>query len=595
MNSTVKFRTGVLIALQAAVLVLLLTFCDVKYEVSDDFVMELIASGAFQGTPDEHLMFCSVLWGKLLNLLYGISSGISWYFWAQIGVSFLCFCGISFYLANTMPLGAGIAISGFLDAFFAGDLYLLPQFTKTAAAAIAVGGCLFIWGLFREKGRLCVLMGGTLVVLGCLIRHNGIYIAGGYLLLYVLFETGCLIRKRPEGLGKRLAGIYGRGALLLLLVFGLRWYNHMAYQCQEDYRYYMDYSYARAYLVDYPMPDYETCAEELSEIGISRTDYELIVSWCFGDRKVFSLEKMREVLSVVEKHRPVVYESFKEVVLRFLGRGILWYPGTWCCVLLGILCGCLSRKRFWIPVAAGAVTVGLMLYFIRVGHAVYRVEFGYLFSAALLELFVLKEPEAKRTASKHPGRGWAYLLVGVMVVGQALRYLPDRSYESLSDEEYRDYVDSTFYFSWDYDQEKYTKSVNNREIRPHFLRVVQEHPENLYLLDFNTTIQTLYYDFSPFESLEKGVFGNMVYLGGVTVNHPVIQETLAKWRIEDALPGLLKENVYFVSNTTSAQVLQYLREHYDKGATVKLWKTIDGYEIWKYEASNGSEEGIEYG
>lgn len=621
MNSTAKFRAGVLISLQAAVLVLILLFCDVKYEVSDDFVMELIASGAFQGTPDGHLMFCSVLWGKLLNLLYEVSSGISWYFWAQIGVSFLALCGFSCYLAETMSLPEGVLISGLMGAFFARDLYLLPQFTKTAAAAIASGGCLFVWGLFRKKGKGYVLLGGALVVLGCLIRHNGIYIAGVYLLLYVLLETGSLVRKKPADLRKRMRKIYLRGALLLVLVYGLRWCNNMAYECREDYRYYMDYSYARAYLVDYPLPEYETCEEELSEIGISRTDYELIVSWCFADREVFSLEKMKEVLSVVEKYRPVVCETFWEVVLRFLGRGILWYPGTCCCVLLGILSLGVFRKRFWAAVAAGAVTVGMMLYFIQAGHAVYRVEFGCLFSAAVMMVFALpgetdkeRKTEGKgaaaagqegrwgrtpvtgqaagcgfMTGEKKAGRWWLYLLAVGIIASQVGGYLPDRSYESLSDEEYRDYVDSTFYFSWDYDKEKYTKSVNKREIRPHFLQEVREHPENLYLLDFNTTIQTLYYDFSPFESLEKGALGNMVYLGGVTVNHPVIRETLAKWKIEDALPGLLKENVYFVSNTTSEQVLAYLREYYDKGASMKLWKTVDGYEIWKYEASGKGE------
>lgn len=114
---------------------------------------------------------------------------------------------------------------------------------------------------------------------------------------------------------------------------------------------------------------------------------------------------------------------------------------------------------------------------------------------------------------------------------------------------------------------------------------MREHPENLYLLDFNTTIQSLYYEFSPFESLPKGSLSNMIYLGGVTVNHPVIREALAKWDVENELPSLLKENIYFVSNTTSELVLKYLQEHYDANATMTLYKVLDGYEIWSYHPS----------
>lgn len=579
-------RFWLLVLVHGAIMLSALFFCEVKYEVSDDFVMELIASGAFSGRPDGHLMFCSYIWGQLLTVLYRLLPGISWYFLAQIAVGFLSLCGFAFFLAHTMDLRGGLLFTVFFAAFFARDIYVLPQFTKTAAVAIASGGLLFVWGLFYRKGKGCVLAGAALTVAGCFLRHNSIFVVGAYIAVYVIFESVRLLRARPCGYARRLRGIYMAGAGLLLAVFALRGINNLAYEMDADYRYYMDYSYVRAYIVDYPLPDYAECAEELQEIGISENDYALICGWTFADREVFSLERMREVLEIVDRHRPVLFSSVRDVLLRFLGRG-LKYPGTLCCVLLALLSLCLSRKRFAAAAAAGAVTVTLMLYFICRGHGVYRVEFGYLYAGALLIVYTLPPRETWRDS----GRGrlffrcrygvWA--LAAIVSVCQIRDYVPDRSYRALSDEEYRTYIDSIFDFSWDYIREKYSRSVNERDIRPEFLKEVREHPENLYLLDFNTTIQSLYYDFSPFYSFPKGALRNMVYLGGVTVNHPVITETLKPWQAEEGLSALLKDNIYFVSDTNSREVLEFLREHYDPQAEAVLYKELDGYQIWKYK------------
>lgn len=595
-------RTWILILLHGIVMLAILLFCDVKYEVSDDFVMELIASGAFSGTPDAHLMFCSYLWGQFLTVLYRLCGGVSWYFFAQIAVCFFSCCALSYYLAHTMRFPLCILVTVFIAAFFSRDMYLLPQFTKTAAIAIASGGCLFTWSVFYQKGKGCTLAGAALVILGCLLRHNAIYVVGAYLFIYVLFETICLFRKHRRDLRKKARSIYAAGGILLLLIFALRWCNNMAYKSDQEYRYYIDYSYARALIVDYPLPEYSVCGTELEKIGISENDYQLIRSWSFGDRTVFSLERMQQVLSVVDQYRPSPCPSFPDVIRRFFGRGILSYPGTLCCMMLAVIGLCMAWKRFWVSAAAGAVTVCLMLYFIHLGHSVYRVEFGYLFAAAILIIYTLPR-SAGSEGAKNVGcpKGYtlprsagsegakrtylAYLLAFVIIGWQIGDYFPDRSYQELTDSEYRDYVDSTFDLSWDYLPEKYTKTVNKRDIRPNFWKEVQEHPENLYLLDFNTTIQSLYYDISPFDSLQKGALGNMVYLGGVTVNHPVIKETLEKWQVENELPALLRNNIYFVSNTTSEEVLQFLREHYDPGATMTLYKSVDGYDIWSYEPS----------
>ena len=43
-----------------------------KYEVSDDFMMEVMVSGAYTGTPSPYIMFMNPLIGLFLSTLYNL-------------------------------------------------------------------------------------------------------------------------------------------------------------------------------------------------------------------------------------------------------------------------------------------------------------------------------------------------------------------------------------------------------------------------------------------------------------------------------------------------------------------------------------------
>ena len=74
----------VLAAAQAVLLLCILLFCSIKYEVSDDFIMEMVVSGAYTGHPDAHMMFFNIFIGWLFVPLYSLFPAISWYFWLQM-------------------------------------------------------------------------------------------------------------------------------------------------------------------------------------------------------------------------------------------------------------------------------------------------------------------------------------------------------------------------------------------------------------------------------------------------------------------------------------------------------------------------------
>ena len=97
-----------LLLLQALLMAAALIYCRARYEVSDDFVMELILTGAFDGQPDPHMMFSSFLWGKLLLVFMKIFAGVNWYLAGQMLTVFLTFVCLSVFLVRRKNWAAAV-------------------------------------------------------------------------------------------------------------------------------------------------------------------------------------------------------------------------------------------------------------------------------------------------------------------------------------------------------------------------------------------------------------------------------------------------------------------------------------------------------
>lgn len=172
--------------LNGAFLLCAILFCDIKYEVSDDFMMEAVLSGAFGQGYNAHLLFSNIFLGYALKIMYMLIPIVSWYFIFQIGVCFLSLTAATYVILehNTKP--AGILFSFLLVTFFSDDVYILPQFTKAAALAICAGGVLFLYGLWEckeKKKKISMAAGGLLILCGSLIRFSCIYVTAGFLVV----------------------------------------------------------------------------------------------------------------------------------------------------------------------------------------------------------------------------------------------------------------------------------------------------------------------------------------------------------------------------------------------------------------------------
>lgn len=97
-------------------------------------------SGAFGGEPNPHMIFINIIWGYILLPFYYLNSHISWYLIAQILLCFASCTIFSYMLLEKSDKKPAVLLIVLLLTFFADDVYVLVQFTKTAVLAVMAGG-----------------------------------------------------------------------------------------------------------------------------------------------------------------------------------------------------------------------------------------------------------------------------------------------------------------------------------------------------------------------------------------------------------------------------------------------------------------------
>lgn len=106
-----NFNIALLLNIFALGLVLLC--CDLKYEVSDDFVMSTIVSGAYGKGVNPHLIFSNILIGYVLLPFYEFFPRISWYFVMHIAAIFMSSTVVTYILMERLERMKAVMLSSF--------------------------------------------------------------------------------------------------------------------------------------------------------------------------------------------------------------------------------------------------------------------------------------------------------------------------------------------------------------------------------------------------------------------------------------------------------------------------------------------------
>lgn len=575
-----NFNIALLINIATFVLVLLC--CDLKYEVSDDFVMSTIVSGAYGQGRNPHLIFSNILTGYVLLPFYKLFPRVSWYFVMHITIIFISSTIVTYILMERLERMKAVMLSSFLILFFSNDMYILVQFTKTAMFAVMAGSLLFLDALFYGKSRWKVIIGGAVCIIGTWFRYTVIYMAGGFLILILVYEGFRLVRDTSDKrvLRKKSCKIIISGCVLIGFAYGSNKLDSCIYKSNDAYAFFKDYNLARARIVDSADYGYEVYAKELEQSGISENDYCMLNKWSFADNDFFSLERMQKTAEIIASHNKGQWRGWEDLIEQIQNRRITNYPVFWANILLIFVGIFLNNKRIGMSVLINGIGWMYIVYFFIRGRVVYRVEFDVFLGIFLCGVYFWLKEDRDKQQSETMKRS-CFIVIMLLLAMRGIVYLPDRTYQAVTAENKKGYVEDVFFYSGWYDARKYRKVVHKVESQNGMLEEIHNNKDNFYFLDFTTTIQTLYYEWNPWRTCDDYEYENYLYLAGVTSNFPDAVEILKERELENPLKSLVNDDVYLIDNDSVDLKVNYLREHYFPKARAELYKEIDGYQIWK--------------
>lgn len=539
-----------------------------KYEVSDDFIMEMIVSGAYTGSPSPFIMFMHPIIGIVLSILYTFIATINWYFIFQITVIFTSLCILSYTFLKYRKDNLSILLFMIFLLFLSNDLYLLVQFTKTATLSLCAGCILMLSNILDRNtmNKKEIALGILLFCVGYMIRNKCIYIVLFFSVLPILFHG---IQKRFKYIDfVKLAKKAGKVMFPCFFVLvGLSFFSKEFVQRYPAYKEYKEYSAYRSDIVDYSYYSYEENRTEFEKNGISENDFYTLVHWNFGDIEYYDLDKLKTVSTILSTYRDRQYTSIKGTIVNLINRQYKYYVSAWALMFISLIGIFAIRNGIFRVLSVNFFAFCLLFINMYLGRLNYRVEYSIFLAAAafLLYSFQISESRFEKFSNKA-----LYAVLIVLFVCRIPVHIP--SYGKSS-------YDSMF-ISWNNDLAKYNASFA-KEKDMSVINEIKQNPNNFYYLGFYSNIQTLYLNYNPWKGIQKSEFKNAAFFAGIDTFHPDWVKHLENNSINNPMKHLLKENVYFIENRPINEVLTFVQEHYKVNAGVTLYKKIGSYYIWK--------------
>lgn len=539
-----------------------------KYEVSDDFIMEMIVSGAYTGSPSPFIMFMHPIIGIVLSILYTFIATINWYFIFQITVIFTSLCILSYTFLKYRKDNLSILLFMIFLLFLSNDLYLLVQFTKTAILSLCAGCILMLSNILDRNtmNKKEIALGILLFCVGYMIRNKCIYIVLFFSVLPILFHG---IQKRFKYIDfVKLAKKAGKVMFPCFFVLvGLSFFSKEFVQRYPAYKEYKEYSAYRSDIVDYSYYSYEENRTEFEKNGISENDFYTLVHWNFGDIEYYDLDKLKTVSTILSTYRDRQYTSIKGTIVNLINRQYKYYVSAWALMFISLIGIFAIRNGIFQVLSVNFFAFCLLFINMYLGRLNYRVEYSIFLAAAafLLYSFQISESRFEKFSNKA-----LYAVLIVLFVCRIPVHIP--SYGKSS-------YDSMF-ISWNNDLAKYNASFA-KEKDMSVINEIKQNPNNFYYLGFYSNIQTLYLNYNPWKGIQKSEFKNAAFFAGIDTFHPDWVKHLENNSINNPMKHLLKENVYFIENRPINEVLTFVQEHYKVNAGVTLYKKIGSYYIWK--------------
>lgn len=242
------------------------------YAIADDLIMRDIASGAFTGTPDGHLIFIQYALGWCISRLYLLNRNVDWYGFFMAGVLFL---GLAAVLYRGLSAGKALRwkaayVGLVLGIFGTGLIFHAAQFEWTISAAVLGSCALYLYvtepeGAGKGQRLLEACVTWLFLVLTFCIRYDVFFMVMPGFGIAFLWRFFCRKDGRVQMRFRELA----LPAVVFLAAGLVTLMEQSAYQGTE-WEEFQRFQSARSQVYDYTgVPSYEVNPAFFEELGLN--------------------------------------------------------------------------------------------------------------------------------------------------------------------------------------------------------------------------------------------------------------------------------------------------------------------------------------
>lgn len=526
--------------------------------INDDWGMYSTLSGAYLGYPDAHVLFFLYPLSWLLSLLYTLCSFIPWYGLFMHGVQIVCLYTVYIRSMQLWQRHGSPdrfwkpALTTVCILFFIIDLNVLSEAQYTTVAGVAAAAALFCFATTRSAGRVSAFLRGNIPTLifawiSYSMRQNILYLMLPMAGMLWIAKWINAYRNDYEKIAAKLLGF----AVILLAGMGILYgLNVLAYSEQKwaDFR---QINHYRERVGDfYTWPEYEECAEALTELGVTEEEYTYRRSGAPYIGYGMSLEDWKQMHDIARDcylARTNPADRLKNVVKGSIFV-FLYGDGMQPANLL----------------AALLILFTLLLILLQRNYNALFVYLLYLAGRTVSWIYVLYEGRfPKRIIQPLITVDYA-ILFGILLAFNLLRLEKARHYFIILPAVFLCSAASLFITKNNVDTGYHVHQETWEQLKDY----CHSHPDNLYIWTYNSGTLDHYCE-SPFD-LTLDTYNNFVYTNWGVVLNPNTQTKLRQYSIENFGQDLLENNrVYFIlqdaPHNEEHPVIMYFRHTYDVG------------------------------
>lgn len=530
--------------------------------INDDWGMYSTLSGAYLGYPEAHVLFFLYPLSFLLSRLYLLCSFVPWYGLFMHLVQIVCLYTLydrSMLLwqrHNSTDSFWKPALTISCVLIFIVNLNVLTQAQYTTTAGLAAATALFCFATTRSDGRISSFLLGNLPTFffawtAYSMRQNILYLM---LPIAGMLWLAKWLHAYRNGSGQIAVKLFGFAGLLFAGMGILYGINAAAYR-EPQWSDFRQINHYRERVGDfYTWPEYEECAEDLEELGVTEEEYQYRRNGAPHIGYGMSVEDWKQMHDIAREcylKRTTLTDRIRNIVT----GGLLVFLYEDGMQPANLLAGLL-------------LILTLFLILLRRNHSALFVYLFYLAGRTVSWGYVLYEGRfPKRIIQPLITVDYA-ILFGILLAFNLIRLEKPRRYFLILPVVAAFCIASVIITKRNVDANYHAHQETWEQLKEY----CHSHKDNLYIWTYNSGTLEHYCE-SPFD-MTLDTYNNFVYTNWGVVLNPNTMTKLKKHGIEDFGKSLASnDNVYFLLQDAPYNeehpVIMYYRHTYNMTCEVE--------------------------